>query len=96
MVNELKLINVSFSEVELNAKSARRAGSTTGIPSRIQSYKAKYRGIMYSASTQNMERAENKLLSKYKLPDNEHRESNSPAAPGFVYVIKGTKIQRKK
>ena len=45
--DELELKKVSFSEVELNAKSALRAGSTTDIQSRYQSYKVKYRGIMY-------------------------------------------------
>ncbi len=92
MANELELKKVSISEVELNAKSGLRAGSTTDIQSRYQPYKTKYRGIMYYASTQNMEGAENKLLSNFRLPDNDQRESNSPAAPGFVYVIKGTKI----
>lgn len=93
--NELELKKVSFSEVELNAKSALRAGSTSNIQFRYQSYKKKYKGIMFYAPTQNMEKAENKLLSKYKLPDNDQRESNSEAAQGIVYVIKGTRILRK-
>lgn len=90
--NELKLKKVSFSEVVLNTKSALRAGSTSNIQSRYQSYKKKYKGIMFYAPTQNMEKAENKLLSKYKLPDNDRRESNSSATQGFVYVIKRTRI----
>ena len=45
-------------------------------------------GKFYYAETQNMKKAENKLISMCKTcPGNIQRSSNAPETSGFVYVI---------
>ena len=46
-----------------------------------------YNGIMYCASTQNMELAENKLLEACPCYGNRQRHSNASATQGYVYII---------
>ena len=46
-----------------------------------------YNGIMYCASTQNMELAENKLLEACPCYGNRQRRSNASATQGYVYII---------
>ena len=46
-----------------------------------------YNGIMYCASTQNMELAENKLLEACPCYGNRQRRSNTSPDPGYVYII---------
>ena len=45
-------------------------------------------GTMYFAKTENMKKAENRLLEKCPCPDNTQRTSNAPSSPGYVYVYK--------
>ena len=46
-----------------------------------------YNGIMYCASTQNMELAENKLLKVCPCYRNRQRRSNASPTQGYVYII---------
>ena len=47
-----------------------------------------HEGAMYYAKTQNMKKAENRLLKKCPCPGNTQRTSNAPSRPGNVYLIK--------
>ena len=70
-----------------------RAGSTIDPQQRAGEYERDgYSGTMYTARTENMNRAETQLLQNYDYTHNVHLSSNSPAEPGYVYVIKGKRF----
>ena len=67
-----------------------RAGSTIDPEQRAGQYEREgYSGTMYFAKTENMNKAESKLLQDYTYTHNVHQSSNSPSEPGYSYVIKG-------
>ena len=51
-----------------------------------------YVGTMYYAETENMKEAENKLLESKDHRHNVRRRSNVEEKRGYVYVIKGRKL----
>ena len=72
--------------------NAVRVGATNDPHRRAGEYSREgYRGTMYYASTQNMQRAEDNLLAsckaKHACAENFQRSSNAKAEPGYVYVI---------
>ena len=72
-----------------------RKGATVNPPSRAAQYSHEgYRGVMYEAPTQNMKRAENKLLENPGI-HNQQTHSNVAEKPGHVYVVKGRKSSKK-
>jgi len=75
-----------------------RVGSTKNPAKRASAYQSEgYRGTMYVASTQNMMKAEDRLMRTAKKAErgryNVHQLSGAKAKPGYVYVNKG---QRRK
>ena len=73
-----------------------RGGATISPDARANSYEhGGYSGKMYVAKTENMMTAEDKIL-KHGLRHNQHDRSNAQAVPGFIYIIKGKKIEKKR
>ncbi len=73
-----------------------RAGASIDCPTRADGYQGDlYSGVMFYARTQNMKKAENKLLAAGKengnCIHNIHMKSNVQEEPGFVYIIQGKK-----
>ena len=67
-------------------------GSTVDVKARKSQYAHEgYSGTMSYARTENMKKAEDKVLGKRKFRDNEQRHSNNKEKPGYVYAIKETK-----
>ncbi len=75
-------------------RGAIRAGSSKHPKARAEKYKDEgYGGTMFVAPTNDMKKAENKLL-RNSLRHNTHERSNAPNKPGKVYVIKGKKSDK--
>ena len=71
-----------------------RVGSTTNPKQRAQQYWSEgYRGKMYQSTTQNMRKAEDKLLQHTPGKHNVQKRSNAPDKPGKVYAVKGRKYK---
>ena len=86
--------NVSFSELQKVAagKSVARVGATENPQQRADQYAREgYSGQMYQFRTQNMHRAEDRLLQQAAGTHNVQARSNAPDKPGYVYVVKGRK-----
>ena len=45
-------------------------------------------GTMYYTKTENMRKAEDKLLKICNCPENQQRRSNAQEGPGYVYLIR--------
>lgn len=68
-----------------------RAGATVDPNRRADEYEAEgFSGRMYVAPTENMMKAEDKLLD-HELRHNEQVNSNAAEGAGYVYVIQGRK-----
>ena len=84
---------VTFGELKEKAGEARtqRVGATVNVDSRISQYKREgYTGTFNYAPTQNMKKAEDKLLEctdTGTCPCNKQTKSNVSEEPGYVYVI---------
>ena len=84
----LTLQNVTQDVLFSYAARGQYAGITKDPESRRRKHeKEGYNGIMYCASTQNMELAENKLLKVCPCYGNKQRRSNASPDPGCVYII---------
>ena len=78
-------------------KGAVRSGSTTDVHRRAREYKSEgYSGKFYYSKTQNMKRAENKLLQAGPGRHNVQTTSGAQPKPGNAYTIKGGKRGGKK
>lgn len=74
-----------------------RVGATTDVDQRASQYEREgYSGIMYFARTENMKRAEDKLLEIAMENDsgkwNVHEKSNVGEGDGYIYAIKGKRF----
>ena len=70
-----------------------RAGSTKNPKQRLQDYRQEgYSGTMYYTRTDNMYRAETRLLQGHEFRHNMHDVSNASEERGFVYVVKGKRF----
>ena len=85
--------SVSFGELQKVAagKSVARVGATENPQQRADQYAREgYSGQMYQFRTQNMRKAEDRLLQQAGTHNVQER-SNAPDKPGYVYAIKGRK-----
>ena len=85
--------SVSFGELQKLAagKSVARVGATENPGERAQQYAREgYSGQMYQSRTQNMRKAEDRLLQQGGTHNVQER-SNAPDKPGYVYALKGRK-----
>ena len=82
---------------EMAKYGAIRVGSTIDVKARARQYEQEgYVGEMLYAPTENMKKAENKLLQAQKKPiHNQHGASNNKEEPGMVYLNKGRKKSKK-
>ena len=86
--------SVSFGELRkiVAGKSVVRVGATENPQQRADQYAREgYSGQMYQFRTQNMHRAEDRLLQQAAGTHNVQERSNAPDKPGYVYAIKGRK-----
>ena len=84
---------VSFGELQKVAagKSVARVGATEDPSQRAGQYAREgYSGEMYQSKTQNMRKAEDRLLQQAGT-HNVQQKSNAPDKPGYVYALKGRK-----
>jgi hypothetical protein len=85
---------VSFGELQkiVAEKSVARVGATENPQQRADQYAREgYSGQMYQFRTQNMQRAEDRLLQQGGGTHNVQERSNAPDKPGYVYALKGRK-----
>ena len=88
--------SVSFGELQKIAagKSVARVGATENPQQRAGQYAREgYSGQMYKFKTQNMRKAEDKLLQQSAGTHNVQERSNAPDEPGYVYALKGRKYK---
>lgn len=69
------------------AAGGQYAGVTKDPGRRHQEHEKKHNGIMYYAPTQNMKKAEEKLLEVCPCYKNQQRHSNVREEAGYVYLI---------
>ena len=93
-----EILPVSMSDLNEIAteKGSIRVGATADPDNRAKTYENEgYAGIMYVAPTNNMKKAENKLLdtalNSGSGRHNVHTKSNAKESEGYAYVIKGKK-----
>ena len=89
-----KIIGVSQEELHDIAQenNAIYSGSCSNIDLRMDQHSSDgYSGTAYYSHTENMMKAEDKLLD-VSHGHNIQKSSNAPEAPGNVYVIKGKKF----
>jgi len=85
-----RLVKTNIGDLEDRATERKtiRTGVTTDPERRKREYEYDgYAGTMYYAETQNMKRAEDRLLAICHCRENEQRKSNAKSEPGYVYVI---------
>ena len=71
-----------------------RAGSTEDPRRRKNQYEDQgYGGTMFYARTENMMKAEDRLLASRGFCHNAQRQSNAYEGPGYIYVIKGRRYE---
>ena len=92
---KLKKRNVS-SQKQLSLSSARYVGATSNPQANYYRHSQKYSGTISYARTQNMRKAENRLLRSATSSNNKQRRSNAPSAPGYVYSIGSKRGGRKR
>ena len=73
------------------------AGSTIDLEHHKAEYEREgYEGTMYYTETKNMKKAEGKLLASCAdCGHNIQLSSNAEEKPGYIYIIKGTKMEKK-
>lgn len=70
-----------------------RCGATIDPSARAKQYERYgYSGTMYYSETQNMKKAENKLLENYTFLHNIYERSGVDSEPGYIYIIKGKRF----
>ena len=87
---------VSFGELQKIAagKSVARVGATENPQQRADQYASEgFSGQMYEFKTQNMRKAEDRLLQQSAGTHNVQERSNAPDKPGYVYALKGRKYK---
>jgi len=85
-----RLVETTIHDLESKARERKtiRTGATTDPERRKREYEYDgYTGTMYFAATQNMKKAEDRLLAICHCKENEQRKSNAKSEPGYVYVI---------
>jgi len=85
-----RLVKTNIGELEDRAREWKtiRVGATTDPDRCKREYEHDgYAGTMYYAATQNMKRAEDRLLAVCHCRENEQRTSNAKSEQGYVYVI---------
>jgi hypothetical protein len=90
----MNIIKTTQSEIQnlQNQKGSIRVGSTIDPEQRAKQYYSQgYRGTMYYAETNNMQKKEDKLLENKGI-HNVHSKSNVSESEGYVYVIMGKKL----
>ena len=86
---EKKPVKVTQKELSKLASKGDYTGTTIDPARRHKEHQRDgHKGVMYFAKTQNMKKAENRLLKKCLCPGNTQRTSNAPSRPGYVYLIK--------
>ena len=86
--------SMTFQELQNITKDGgiSRVGATDDPKRRAQEYAREgYSGTMYKFKTENMRKAEDKLLSVSPGWHNVQRSSNAPDQSGYVYAIKERK-----
>ena len=85
-----RLVETTIHDLESKARERKtiRTGATTEPERRKREYERDgYTGTMYFAATQNMKRAEDRLLAVCPCAMNMQRTSNVKEEPGYVYII---------
>lgn len=90
-------VPVSFKDLQTIAgqRGAIRVGATEHPQDRASQYQSEgYSGVMYHFKTENMRKAENRLLQQTGTQHNVQQRSNAEDRPGYVYAIQGRKYKQ--
>ncbi len=88
-VNE-KRVSITQLRAYSEQSDAIYCGATKDVEKRTKQHSKKFSGNVFYASTKNMKKAENRLLSEKNWEGNIHKKSNVSEEPGNVYVIIGS------